>query len=180
MRRHPAIVALGLVVAATSFLVSACTPAPSTPTTPVDYTACPTAGAGQVQVAVVVQGGQISSPPVVCVVVPAGSTGLDALNARAQRIGRVAPRLGFGGAFVCAVDGLPAAPACSESTPDGFAYWNYWNALGDGTWQSSDIGAGDRVVTQGSVDAWVFGTWDFTTTFPEPPTVSGSFATLTH
>ena len=180
MRSRHVTAAVAAAITAASFVVAACAPVPSTPTTPVDYSVCPNAGAGQVQVAVVVQGGQVSSPPVVCVVVPAGSTGLDALNARAQRIGRVAPRLGFGGAFVCAVDGLPAAPDCSESTPDGFAYWNYWNALADGTWQSSDIGAGDRVVTQGSVDAWVFGTWDFATTFPEPPTLLGSFATLTN
>lgn len=166
-----------VAVAAFLALASACVPMPPTP--PVDLSKCPAAPAGQVQVAVVVLGGAPTSPSIVCVVVPAGSDGLDALAARAQRVGKGAPRLGFGDAFVCGIDGAPAAPACGDSGPDGFSYWNYWTGGSTG-WTAAETGAGDRTVTQGSVDAWVFGTWDFATTFPEPPAVSSDFGTLTN
>ncbi len=166
------------LLGATALLAAATTAcAPPTPPPAPNLAACPAAGAGQVQVAVVVQGGPVDSPPVVCVVVPDGSDGLDALAARAQRIGEPAPRLGFGDAFVCGIDGFPAAPACGEGGAEGFSYWNYWT--GGSTWDPASVGAGDRTVTQGSVDAWVFGTWDFETTFPAPPALSADFATLT-
>jgi hypothetical protein len=169
-RRITALAAAGLALVA-----AACVPPPPPPAP--NLAACPTAGAGQVQVAVVVQGGALDSPPVVCVVVPAGSDGLDALAARAQRISEEVPRLGFGDAFVCGIDGFPAAPACGDEGPAGFSYWNYWT--GGSTWDAAATGAGDRPVTQGSVDAWVFGTWDFVTTFPAPPTGPSTFAALT-
>jgi hypothetical protein len=140
----------------------------------VNYRACPTAGAGQVQVAVVVDDAPAATR-VVCVVVPAGSDSLDALAARATRIGAPAPRVE--GGFVCGIDGTPAAPECAPSLPEGFRYWNFWT--GGTTWQTASVGAGDRVVTQGSVDGWDFGTWDFVTTFPAPPATSSDFATLT-
>jgi len=166
---------VGAAVAVAALVLGACVPPPPPP--PPDFAVCPTAAAGQVQVAVVVQGGLPQSPPVVCVVVPAGSDGLDALAARAVRISQAAPRLGFGDAFVCGIDGFPAAPACADSGPNGFSYWNYWT--GGTTWESASIGAGDRIVSQGSVDGWVFGTWDFSTTFPAAPNGSADFGALT-
>ena len=159
-------------------VLAACAPMPPSPPQ-VDLRTCPTAAAGQVQVAVVVLGGSPTSPSIVCVVVPEGSDGLDALAARAQRVGAGAPRLGFGDAFVCGIDGVPAEPSCGDSGPDGFSYWNYWTG-GAGGWAGAEVGAADRIVTQGAVDAWVFGTWDFASTFPEPPAVASDFGTLTN
>jgi len=175
-RRHRRITTAAVATALLG-LASACAPMPPTPPQ-VDLRTCPAAAAGQVQVAVVVLGGAPTSPSIVCVVVPEGSDGLDALAARAQRVGAGAPRLGFGDAFVCGIDGTPAEPACGDSGPDGFSYWNYWTG-GPGGWAGSETGAADRVVTQGAVDAWVFGTWDFASTFPEPPAVAADFDTLT-
>ena len=161
-----------LVVALLSMGATAC-PAP---TAAVDWSVCPAAAAGQVQVAVVVQGGTATpATEVVCVVVPAGSNGLDALAARAARIGAAAPRVES--AFVCGIDGIPVAPACADSGPGGYTYWNYWT--GGTAWATAAIGAGDRIVTQGSVDAWTYGTWDFVSTFPADPTKPATFAALT-
>ncbi len=159
-------------------VLAACAPMPTSPPQ-ADLRTCPTAAAGQVQVAVVVLGGSPTSPSSVGVVVPEGSDGLDALAARAQRVGAAGPRLGFGDAFVCGIDGVPAEPSCGDSGPDGFSYWNYWTG-GAGGWAGAEVGAGDRVLTQGAVDAWVFGTWDFASTFPEPPAVASDFGTLTN
>lgn len=144
-----------------------------------NWAQCPTAGAGEVQVAVVTEGLPASSPKVVCVVVPEGSSGLDALNARAARIGKPAPRTESTvfGPLVCGIDGTPIAPDCGVTGPEGTSFWSYWN--GGGSWSESMIGAHDRVVEQGSVDGWKFGTWDFATTFPTAPTVSPNFNTLT-
>jgi hypothetical protein len=135
---------------------------------------CPTAAAGQIQVAVVVDNATASTR-VVCVVVPAGSDGLDALAARAARINATAPRIE--GGFVCGIDGNPAPPECAPAVEDGFRYWNYWN--GGTTWTSASVGAGDTVLSQGSVDGWVLGTWDFVTTFPQPPVGPSDFDSLT-
>jgi hypothetical protein len=177
-RRRSRRLAATAALAALLGLAAACAPMPPPPQ-PVDLSTCPAAATGQVQVAVVVLGGAPTSPSIVCVVVPEGSNGLDALAARAQRVGAGAPRLGFGDAFVCGIDGVPAAPACGDSGPDGFSYWSFWTG-GAGGWQESLTGAADRTVTQGSVDAWVFGTWDFASTFPAPPGVAADFATLTN
>src|SRR4051794_39040314 len=98
--------------------------------TPPDYSKCPTKGSGQVRVAVVVDARALGGKTdVVCVVVPSASNGLDALRARATRIGTAAPRLNQGG-LVCAIDARPAAPACGENGPNGPEYWSYW--LGGG------------------------------------------------
>ena len=168
---------LSLLVAATALTLTAaaCTPAPGGGTGSPDYASCPAAGSGQAQVAVVVDNAPAATR-VVCVVVTDGATGVDALTARAARIGAVAPRLS--GGFVCGIDGLPAAPECSPSTPDGFRFWNYWT--GGATWSSAPVGAGSRVLHQGDVDGWVFGTWDFVSTFPQPPATASGFAALTH
>jgi hypothetical protein len=161
-----------LAAAAVLTLTAAACTAPTTPTT--NWAHCPAATAGNVQVAVVVANAPAATR-VVCVVVADGSNGIDALNARAVRINAAAPRIDAG--FVCGIDGAPAAPECSASTPDGYRLWGYW--LGGSSWTSATIGAGSRVLHQGDVDGWVFGTWDFVNTFPTPPAIASSFAALT-
>lgn len=162
---------LAAAALATGVLAGACTPA--APAAPGPAT-CPTAGAGQIQVKVVVEGTTVPNGRVVCVVVRDGATGLDALAARAQRLGTAAPRVE--GGFICAIDGTPAAPECAPSLPDGFRYWAYW--LGGTAWTSAPVGAGSRALHQGDVDGWVFGTWDFATTFPAPPSGPADFASI--
>lgn len=159
-----------------AFTATAC-PGDPTPTT--NWAACPTAGAGQVQVAVVTEGVPTTSPQVVCVVVADGANGIDALNARAARIGTAAPRTAFSGTFVCAIDGNPVAPECGDQPGDATG-WRSWNYSNGGTqWTGSQVGAAATQVHQGSVEGWNFGTWNYTTTFPTNPVHSPSFSVLT-
>ena len=152
---------LGLAVAG----LSACDPP--------DYSKCPAKGTGQVRVAVVVDARALGATTgVVCVVVPSGSDGLDALRARATRIGTPAPRLNQSG-LVCGIDGRPAAPACGENGPNGPEYWSYW--LGGSSWRYAPVGPASRTVSDQSVDGW-----RFLKGGPQvPPNTSSSFADLT-
>lgn len=163
-----------IACAALMFAATACPIDP--PATP-NYAICPTAGAGEIQVAVVTEGVANPAHEVVCVVVANGANGFDALNARAARIGT--PALRFNGAFLCAIDNAPAAPACGTDPagPNGFSYWNY--STGGTTWTESQVGASSQVLEQGDVEGWNYGTWDFATTFPSGPVHPSSFAVLT-
>lgn len=159
--------------AALMFAATACPVDPGS----TNYAQCPTAGVGQIQVAVVVDGVANPAHKVVCVVVPDGADGFDALNARQARIGSAPLR--FDGAFLCAIDATPAAPACGTDPggPDGFSYWGYWT--GGASWSEAFFGGADRVLHQGDVDGWKYGTWNFSTTFPTAPSTASSFAALT-
>jgi hypothetical protein len=58
------------------------------------------------------------------------------------------------GSAVCRIDGTGCTrDDCFCNYP---AFWGYWTR-DDGKWAFSDIGASDRVVTNGSVDGWTFG-----------------------
>lgn len=164
-----------LAVALLAFGATACPP----PTTGTNWAQCPTAGAGQIQVAVVTEGVPDPSHEVVCVVVATGSNGIDALNARAARLGVAAPRTAFGGTFVCAIDGNPAPPECGDLPGDATG-WRSWNYSNGGTqWTASNVGAAATTLQQGSVEGWNFGTWNYTTTFPSNPVHSPVFSVLT-
>jgi hypothetical protein len=169
--KAPLRAAATILVTALITLTAACTPPPA----PTDYSTCPTPAAGEVRVAVVVDAsaapGGASTPSVVCVAVPSGSTGMDALFERAERIGTAPPRLG-GGGLVCAIDGEPAAPACGESGPNGFRFWGYY--LGGASWGFAPVGPGGRTVTDGSVEGWSFQDGP-----GGPPATASSFAALT-
>ncbi len=172
MRRPLSILALIPTVAIGAV---ACTPAPTT-----DWSQCPTASGGQVQVAVVVADATPDTR-VVCVVVPAGSNGIDALSARAARIGIAGPRLetGSGGVSVCGIDGTPAGGPCFKDDGNGnYSYWAYWT--GGTTWAFAEAGAGARALQQGDVDAWTYGSWGWPLTPPSTLTaLPSSFAELT-
>jgi hypothetical protein len=156
-------VTLGLLLAAAG--VSSCGPP--------DYSKCPAKGSGQVRVAVVVDARALGgTTQVVCVVVPSGSDGLDALRARATRIGQPAPRLNQGG-LVCAIDGRPAAPACGGNGPNGPEYWSYW--LGGSSWTYAPVGPAGRTVKDQTVDGWRF----LKGSPQSPPNTSSQFADLT-
>jgi len=165
-----------LACAALMFAATAC---PVEPPAGTNWATCPTAGAGQVQVAIVTEGVPDATHEVVCVVVATGSNSIAALNARAVRLGTEAPRTAFGGTFVCSIDGNPVAPECGDLPGDatGWRSWNYSN--GGSQWTASQFGAAAHIVQQGDVDGWNFGTWNYSTTFPGNPTHSPSFAVLT-
>jgi hypothetical protein len=58
------------------------------------------------------------------------------------------------------------------SPPDYADTWKYWTAEGDGLWESSMIGFSDRILTDGSRDAWVFGNYDPPAQIPAPATLA--------
>jgi hypothetical protein len=140
---------------------------------PTDYSKCPSKGTNQVRVAVVVDARALGGKTdVVCVVVPSGSDGLDALRARATRTGRPAPRLNQSG-LVCAIDGRPEAPACGENGANGPEYWSYW--LGGSQWTYAPVGPAGRTVRDQTVDGWRF----LKGGSPAPPNTSSRFADIT-
>ena len=147
------------LVVALSCVVAACTSPGSGggggTTTTVPTATCPAVGAGQIRVAVVVDGTALSSsaPKVVCVVVAAGATGVTALIARAVRIGGAAPRFESSG-LLCAIDAAPLAPACGIAGPNGYEYWSYWT--GGSSWSFAAQGPATHVLVDGSVEGWRF------------------------
>ena len=46
-------------------------------------------------------------------------------------------------------------------------YWHYWTEVG-GTWQMASFGASDRLLSDGSADAWVFGSGTAPQAVPAP------------
>lgn len=152
-------------------LATGCTPPPGGGGPALDQ--CPTQGAGQVRVAVVVDASELGgSLSVVCVVVPAGSNGVTALAARAARVGQGDPRYDLSG-LLCAIDGAPAAPACGDLGPNGFEYWSYWT--GGSSWQFAPVGPANRTMTDGTVEGWRFTPGG---TAQPPATVSAGFDDL--
>jgi hypothetical protein len=107
-------------------------------------------------VATVVEGTGLAGfdqPEVVCVVVAQGANGLSALNARAARLGVPAARLN-GSGLMCAIGGLPAAPACGDIGPSGAQYWSYWLPNGSGGWTYGPTGPASRSMQEGTVEGW--------------------------
>lgn len=58
------------------------------------------------------------------------------------------------------------------STPPYVDYWHYWTSEPGTAWSESMIGFGDRILTDGAADAWVFGTSDAPATIPAPATIA--------
>lgn len=52
--------------------------------------------------------------------------------------------------------------------PDYIDYWHYWTHDGSGVHEASMIGFNDRVLVDGSADAWVFGHNDAPASIPAP------------
>jgi hypothetical protein len=183
------VAAAAAAVGIAGLVLTSCTPtgggggtptSSSTPTSaPVDYSVCPVPAPGQVRVATVVEGSGLAGftqPSVVCVVVAQGSSGLTALNARASRVGAPAVRLDSSG-LLCAIGGLPAAPACGEVGPDGPQYWSYWLPNGTGGWTYAPVGPASRSMQEGTVEGWRWVSGG-TATAPAHSSSFGSLVTL--
>ena len=59
-----------------------------------------------------------------------------------------------------------------SAAPDYSNYWHYWTADVGENFASSQIGAGDRTLLDGSSDAWVFGSSNAPATIPAPATLA--------
>jgi hypothetical protein len=63
----------------------------------------------------------------------------------------------YGDAFICQINGQPAAQTC-QSTPPASASWSFWYAdVGQSSWTYSSEGAATLRPAAGSVEAWTFG-----------------------
>lgn len=81
------------------------------------------------------------------------------------QIAGVTLNLGFNDMAICGMGGI----GCSEDGPDGCwcecsmaegtdcTYWSYHQNFGDGTWEYSQVGAGERVLKTGELDGWYWG-----------------------
>lgn len=69
--------------------------------------------------------------------------------------------------------GIDDAYDYGEGSPPDYAdSWHYWLAEGDDEWQAAAIGFSDRILEDGSRDAWVFGDFDAPATIPAPATLA--------
>lgn len=69
--------------------------------------------------------------------------------------------------------GIEDAYDYGEGSPPDYAdSWHYWVAEGDLEWQAAAIGFSDRILEDGSRDAWVFGDYDAPATIPAPATLA--------
>lgn len=116
--------------------------------------------------------GGAAEASVTCVNLPKRSNGIDALRARADRLGVAYPRFNDSG-LLCAIDGLPAAPACGDAGPNGFEYWGYY--WGGSEWGFADKGPGTKAMTDKWVEGWAFQNGSD----GGEPRTSPDFATLT-
>lgn len=109
---------------------------------------------GQVTVAVVIDDGR-SAPTIDCLTVGPGTTGVQLMNIRAQRLGKPPLRFDLSG-LLCAVDGYPAPPACGVPSSGGaYEYWSYWG-VANGSWRYSTTGPASKIVRDGDVEGWHF------------------------
>ena len=75
------------------------------------------------------------------------------------------------GTAICSLDG----EGCAAPQEDCFCgmnrtppvYWSYWHVV-DGQWQYSQMGAGNTLVTPGTVEGWIWGTGKIDEAAPPP------------
>lgn len=138
---------------------------------------CGPAPAGQVAVAVVVDGTR--GPSQRCVVVPERTDGFGVLRAAGFD-------LRIDGGFLCAIDGVPAT-GCAKNFPFDGSYWRYYHASPGGPWVYSTVGAGVyRMPSRCAIEGWRWTTPESTDLEPRvsrppitcetPPTVAPTVA----
>src|SRR5687768_11465968 len=105
-------------------------------------------------VAIVVDYGDDSTPATaVCLPASSSDNGASVLAARAEALGKPAPRFSASG-LLCAIDGVPAE-GCGEQTGDTYAYWSYWRGSVAG-WQYSNVGPAAGHVDPTRTEGWRF------------------------
>ncbi|MEY2569521.1 MAG: hypothetical protein QOE35_4050 [Actinomycetota bacterium] len=119
--------------------------------------AIPACAAAEVRVSVVVDFGDLASPPpttTTCVAGGDGDSGAEILAARAQQLGRPAPRYNSSG-LLCAIDGLPSTGCGERTSSGGYRYWSYWHGTGGG-WEYSSVGPTGSRVRATQSEGWRF------------------------
>lgn len=109
--------------------------------------------------------------------VEAGFSGVDALTGAGFT---VTGTQRYGAAFVCRIQGRPAADEALAipgdlqyheqcvDTPPQTAFWGYWYAPNGGPWTYSDVGAASHDAIRGGFEGWSFSLGDSEGTSPEP------------
>lgn len=108
---------------------------------------------GQVRVVVVVDPGAVGSASAACLVVPAGTTGAQALARRAAELGVSVPRYNSSG-LLCAIDGHPAS-GCGDRNGGGYLYWAYFSGT-SGSWVYGNFNPFTRRLVDGDIEGWRF------------------------
>jgi hypothetical protein len=116
--------------------------------TPADAAGCSTAAG----VTVVVDFASLGGGVVVTCYQGDPPSGLAALQSGFD----VTPTVRWGFAFVCRINGKPAADPCFD-TPPANASWSYWHAQPGGSWSFSSVGASSYNPAPGTVEGWAFG-----------------------
>ena len=144
--RAVAVVLLGVVVSA-SVLVGLTDPASASSCSgPISE--------GEIRVVLVVDSSDLGgSSSATCLVVPAGTNGLQLLARRGTELGTGSPRYGSSG-LLCAIDSLPA-DKCGEQNSDGFSYWAYFFDNG-GKWAYGSNNPFSKRLTDGAIEGWRF------------------------
>lgn len=146
--RAVAVVLLGVVVTA-SVLVGLTDPASASSCSgPISE--------GEIRVVLVVDSSDLGgSSSATCLVVPAGTNGLQLLARRGTELGTGSPRYGSSG-LLCAIDNLPADKrVCGEQNSDGFSYWAYFFDNG-GNWAYGSNNPFSKRLTDGAIEGWRF------------------------
>jgi hypothetical protein len=144
--RAVAVVLLGVVVSA-SVLVGLTDPASASSCSgPISE--------GEIRVVLVVDSSDLGgSSSATCLVVPAGTNGLQLLARRGTELGTGSPSYGKSG-LLCAIDSLPA-DKCGEQNSDGFSYWAYFFDNG-GKWAYGSNNPFSKRLTDGAIEGWRF------------------------
>jgi hypothetical protein len=106
-----------------------------------------------------------------CVEIPRGGTdGIGLIKLAAQQYG-LSYNLGFGGAAVCALNGV-GVTSSSDCFADMPNFWGYYIGNGSGGWSWSGTGAGSISVDPGDIQAWSWGVGKDGSSHPQPPSTT--------
>ena len=146
--RALAVVLLGVVVSASVLVGLTDTASASSCSGPISE--------GEIRVVLVVDSSELGgSSSATCLVVPAGTNGVQLLARRGTELGTGSPRYGSSG-LLCAIDGLPAdKKVCGEQNSDGFSYWAYFFDDG-GKWAYGSNNPFSKRLTDGAIEGWRF------------------------
>jgi hypothetical protein len=114
--------------------------------------AAPCAVEGSIAIVIDFNDGPLST---LCLPPGSADNGASFLVARAETLGKPAPRFNSAG-LLCAIDDYPDQTSCGEQTEDQYAYWSYWHGTASGGWVYSDVGPASSPVVSGQVEGWRF------------------------
>jgi hypothetical protein len=144
MRPRLARLAAGLVLAGAVLApVAVSSPASAAPCAAVE---------GSISIVIDFNDGPLST---LCLPPGSADSGASFLVARAESLGKPAPRFNSSG-LLCAIDNYPDQTSCGEQTGSQYAYWSYWHGTASGGWVYSEVGPASSPVVSGQVEGWRF------------------------